>query len=360
MSELRGRLLFVPVSGPRGMGEYARALALATAAVQRWPRLEVHFALSAAAPYAAETPFAKTLLPSSPTFHSKEIAALIQGFRPDLVVFDNAGRTAQLRAASASGARVVFVSSRKRQRRKAFRLSWMRAIDEHWIAYPSFIAGEPGWLERTKLKWLGRPTLRFLDAVLPPSDPSLAARLMEQYSIRPGEYVLVVPGGGTGHPGVEDAPAVIARAAHQLASAGHSTVIVGVTPQQHDARLRVTPRMPMAMLGELIRNAKLVVSNGGDTLLQVIACGKPCIAIPIAGDQAHRISECERRGLALSARLDSDEIARTALPLLADEKQRAQISARAGSGGLTNGMDLALNAMQLLLAASARAPATRG
>ena len=142
-----GRVLFVPVSGARGMGEYARALALATAAVQRWPDMQVHFAVSAQAPYAADTPFPKTLLPSSPTFHiAGDGARSSVAFRPTLVVFDNAGRTAQLRCAVRSGARVIFVSSRSRQRRSAFRLRWMRMIDEHWIAYPEFIAGEPAHL----------------------------------------------------------------------------------------------------------------------------------------------------------------------------------------------------------------------
>lgn len=356
MSELRGRLLFVPVSGPRGMGEYARALAIATAAMQRWPRLEVHFALSAAAPYAAETPFGKTLLPSSPTFHSKEVAALIESFQPDLVVFDNAGRTAQVRAAASSGARVVYVSSRRKQRRKAFRFSWMRVLDEHWIAYPSFIAGELGVIERTKLKLLKRPAVRFLDSVLPPSEAPLATKLLERYSLRSGEYVLVVPGGGTGHPGVEDAPTVIANAAHQIASAGHSTLLVGVTPRQQSAELRVAPRMPMAMLGELIRNAKLVIANGGDTLLQVIACTRPCVAVPIAGDQAHRIAECERRGLAVGTRLDAGDLAHTALALLNDESRRAAIASRAAASGFSSGMDVALDAIEQLLAARA----TRG
>ena len=97
-------MLFVPVSGPRGMGEYARALALATAASRRWPALQVHFAVSRAAPYAADTPFPATLLPASPTFHTPEMRELIAAFRPTLVVFDNAGRTAQLRAAAGSGA----------------------------------------------------------------------------------------------------------------------------------------------------------------------------------------------------------------------------------------------------------------
>ena len=82
-----------------------------------------------------------------------------------MVVFDNAGRTAQLRAAHRSGARVVYISARARQRRKAFRFRWMRLIDEHWIAYPEFIAGSLTAIERLKLRLMGRPTVRYLDVI---------------------------------------------------------------------------------------------------------------------------------------------------------------------------------------------------
>ena len=142
------------------MGEYARSLAIAQAAQRQWPGGEIHFALSRQAPYAATVPFAATLLDSSPTFHSAAMARLIESFKPTCVVFDNAGRTAQLRAARRQGARIVFISARSRQRRKAFRWRWMRLIDEHWIAYPEFIAGHLTWWERFKLKNLGRPTIR--------------------------------------------------------------------------------------------------------------------------------------------------------------------------------------------------------
>ncbi len=348
MSELHGRVLFVPVSGPRGMGEYARSLALATAAAQRWPDLQIHFALSRGAPYAAETPFPATLLPSSPTFHSTEVIELIRSFRPTLVIFDNAGRTAQLRAASNSGARVVFVSSRRRQRRKAFRLSAMRMLDEHWIAYPSFIAGAPGPVERMKLRLLGRPRVQFLDTVLPPPDSSLSAAVMAQFCVHPGAYVLTVPGGGTDHPGAEHAPQKVAEAARRLAVRGFQTVLVGVAAPASADLLRIAPRMPMAMLAELIRGARLVISNGGDTLLQAIACGRPCIGVPIAGDQAHRINRCVQAGLALRAHLDADDLEQTAVALLQDESMRDALVARLVDAHFGNGMDLALSAIERL------------
>ena len=126
------------------MGEYARSLAIARAASARWPGADIRFVLSREAPYAADAPFPATLLDSSPTFHSAAVIGLLEKWRPNIVVFDNAGRTAQLRAAQRLGARVVYISARRRQRRKAFRWQWMPLIDEHWIAYPQFIAGRFG------------------------------------------------------------------------------------------------------------------------------------------------------------------------------------------------------------------------
>jgi ADP-heptose:LPS heptosyltransferase len=349
-----GRVLFVPVSGPRGMGEYARALALATEASRRWPQLEIHFAVSRQAPYAADTPFPMTLLPSSPTFHNPEMAKLISTFRPTLVVFDNAGRTAQLRAAVRTGARVIYVSSRGRQRRRAFRLRWMNMLDEHWIAYPEFIAGGLSTFERLKLKLLDRPTVKYLDVVLPPRNPVLAAETMRRFDVTFGDYVLVVPGGGTDHPGAEHAPQIIAEAARRIAERGVPTVLVGVTPSGHLDKppphaLHVAPRMPMAQLAELMRGARLVISNGGDTMLQAIAAARPCVAVPIAGDQAHRIARCESRGLAVASHLDPQALSQAALSLLGDSARHAAFVVRLGKSKLGDGLDTALASIARLV-----------
>jgi hypothetical protein len=352
MSQSNARVLFVPVSGPRGMGEYARCLALATALAQRMPALDMRFVLSREAPYAAGTPFATTLLPASATFHPREVCALIRELRPQLVVFDNAGRTVQLRAARACGARLVYVSSRRRQRSRGFRLSWMRLIDEHWIAYPRFIAGAPTQLERLKLCLLGRPRLRYIDALLPPCDPARAAAARKRFALEPGEYVLIVPGGGSAHRGAENAPAVIAAAACAIAGRGHATLLVGTGAAEagdQPALLKVTARLPLADLCELIRTARLVVTNGGDTLLQALACARPCVAVPIAHDQAARIDSCVRAGLAVRAQLDAHAIERAALAFLAGDSPQPRPGPQAGGQQLRNCMDEALGALEALL-----------
>ncbi|MDE2305168.1 MAG: hypothetical protein KGL34_06380, partial [Gammaproteobacteria bacterium] len=281
------RLLFVPVSGPFGMGEYARSLGIARAVRARWPQADIRFLLSREAPYAADAPVAATLLPASPTLCSTEVIAAIGELRPDVVIFDNAGRTAQLRAARAAGAAIVFISARPRQRRRAARLRWLRLIDEHWIAYPQLFAAAPGPLEGLKRRLAGRPAPRYLDVVLPPADPARRAALLNELDLDEAP-ALVVPGGGTGHPGADGALEAFRASASAIAAAGTPTLYVGPGGDASSATLRCRASLPQPDLIEAMRAARLVIANGGSTMLQAIASGAACIAVPIAADQRAR------------------------------------------------------------------------
>lgn len=344
------RVLFVPVSAPRGFGEYARAREIARAVQERWPDAQLHFVLSAQAPYAADCPFPATLLPGSATLHTPQVVALLKSFEPHLVIFDNAGRTAQIRAARAGGARVVYVSSRRRQRRKAFRLSWMRLLSEHWIAYPSFIAGDPGWWEKLKLRMLGRPRVRFVDTVLP-TLPAVAP-------VSGTDFVLVVPGGGTAHPGARAAPQIISEAAAGLASRGIRTVLAGVADSAAATSgaglLTRLPLLPQPQLIDLLRRARIVVCNGGDTLLQALACGCACVAVPIAHDQAARIARCGELGLIRHSPLLATAIVEAVAALDRDEAQRQSLIARGRAAGVRDAMPQILEWLAALLAAESR------
>ncbi len=343
------KVLLVPVSAARGFGEYARAREIALAVQRRWPEAQLHFVLSAQAPYAAQCPFPATLLPGSATLHTPQVLQLLAALRPDIVIFDNAGRTAQIRAAHAAGARVVYISSRRRQRAKAFRFRWMRMLSEHWIAYPRFIAGEPGWLEQLKLKVAGGPRLRFLDTLLPVAAVAAAELLPD---LR--DFVLVVPGGGTAHPGARAAPDIIGAAATALAARGLPTILVGVAPTSGSGLLWCLPLLPQAQLIELMRRARLVVSNGGDTMVQALACGCACVAVPIAHDQAAHIARCQERRLLLAAPLEAGAISATVAALHADDEVRRQLLARVRAAGITDAMPQVLEALAMLAAQGSR------
>jgi glycosyltransferase involved in cell wall biosynthesis len=345
------------------MGEYARSLAIARAASRRWQGAAIHFVLSREAPYAAGAPFPSTLLASSPTFHSAAVVELLGTWRPDVVIFDNAGRTTQLRAARALGARIVYISARRRQRRKAFRWRWMRLIDEHWIAYPQFIAGPLGFFEKLKLKIARRPIVRYLDVILSRAAPEQRAAILARAGCDAGTYVLVVPGGGTGHPGADEAVAHFMAAARALAARGVDTVYVGPTAGTGtgggtgtdtgavDAGRHWHPLgpLPQTELAELMRSARLIVANGGSTLLQAIACGNACIAVPIANDQFERTRRCVAAGVAVSAACDAASIVWAADQLLQDEPQRAALAGRAARLQLADGVDVAMQALGGLL-----------
>lgn len=334
------------------MGEYARARALAHAASARWPDAAIHFVLSREAPYAADTPFAATLLPSSPTFHTDAVRSLIADFRPDVVIFDNAGRTAQLRAARAAGAAVVYISARRRQWKKALRLRWMRLIDEHWVAYPQALSPRPSLWESAKRRMSCAPTLRHLDVVLPAPDAVRRRALLARIGAGEGALVLVVPGGGTGHPGAADATERFLAAAARIAAGGLPTVFVGPAAADAPAAqppLRRFATLPQADLVELMRAARLVVVNGGSTLIQAIACGAACLAAPVAKDQTERIERAVHAGVALRARLDGAEIARRAQQLLGDEPARAALARRAAALDLADGSTVAVDALAGLL-----------
>jgi len=350
LPELPGlKLLFVPVSGAFGMGEFARSLAIARAASDRWPQARIRFLLSKQAPYAASVPFPATLLPSSPTFHSAEVIGELQEFKPHIVIFDNAGRTAQLRAARRVDARIVYISARARQRAKAFRPSWMRLIDEHWIAYPEFTAGALGFWERLKLRALQRPTVRYLDVILA---RAAAAAGAPQPAGSAAPYALLVPGGGTGHPGAGDAVEQFRSAARSLAAAGTPTIFVG--PARENAAdgaqpgLRCLAPLPQGELLALMRSARIVIANGGSTLLQAIASGCACVAVPIAGDQRERIAACVKARVACASSLSAADILATSLALWNDEPRRAELANRAAALKLADGVQIAVDALAAL------------
>jgi hypothetical protein len=321
--------------------------------------------LSRKASYAADAPYPSTLLASSPTFHSRAVIALLNEWRPDVVIFDNAGRTAQLRAARRVGARVVYISSRARQRRRAFRWSWMQLIDEHWIAYPEFIAGSLGFFERLKLRMAGRPVVRYLDVMLSRADPAPGNSIPLQAGCDAGSFVLVVPGGGTGHPDMAVAATQFIAAAQVLAAGGVATVYVGphevgaggigAVDASGQPNLHRLGPLPQSDLAELMRSARLIIANGGSTLLQGIFCGGACVAVPIAGDQAERTRRCVAAGVAVAARPKASSIVETANRLLLNEPLRAALAGRAAALGLTDGVEVAIRAIASMVEPAHRA-----
>jgi UDP:flavonoid glycosyltransferase YjiC (YdhE family) len=99
----------------------------------------------------------------------------------------------------------------------------------------------------------------------------------------------------------------------------------------------------------LMRGARLIVVNGGSTLLQAIACGGACIAIPIAHDQGERIRRCVDAQVAMAATLDTANILHAATSLLQNEGLRAAMAQRAAALKLADGVEVASEALSRLV-----------
>jgi spore coat polysaccharide biosynthesis predicted glycosyltransferase SpsG len=104
-----------------------------------------------------------------------------------------------------------------------------------------------------------------------------------------------------------------------------------------------------------MRSARLVVANGGSTLLQAIGCGNACIAVPIAKDQIERTRRCVAAGVAAAATLDAANIVQAAQRLLEDEPQRAALAERAAHLELADGIEVAIQALGSLVESARRA-----
>jgi glycosyltransferase involved in cell wall biosynthesis len=201
-----------------------------------------------------------------------------------------------------------------------------------------------------------------LDVILSRADLGQRGAILSRSGCAAGSFVLVVPGGGTGHPGVDDAVGQFMAAALALAARGVATVYVGPMGAHSDAgtgavaiaasrepNLHLLGPLPQADLAELMRSARLVVANGGSTLLQAIACGNACIAVPIAKDQVERTRRCVAAGVAAAATLDAAGMVQAADRLLQNEPQCAALAGRAARLKLADGVEVAIQALDTLV-----------
>jgi glycosyltransferase involved in cell wall biosynthesis/UDP:flavonoid glycosyltransferase YjiC (YdhE family) len=340
------RYLFAPVSGPGGAGELMRCLTIAHELAQAEPAADIRFLVSRTAVFREAVQFPIIDCDQSPTNSTPQVLAAIESFRPHVMVFDNSGRTGQLKAAKRSGARLVFSSRAPKLRWKAFRLKWMRLLDEHWMVFPTFVIGGLTRLERLKLDAFPNYTVRQFDTLFTPSETGARTAWLERHGLAPGGYVVFVPGGrGEGQR--------IAEPAEQrfcTTTGCRAVVLTGRRnlPDELGANPRLLPRIGPDEVQHLLGDAAMVVSNGGTTMVHTIAHGRPLLAVPLAGDQARRIRRAVRLGIAATAPPDAEAIAAAAAELWRDKERQAAMSRRMGELGIANGVGEAVTALRAL------------
>lgn len=346
------RVLFAPVTGPGGAGELMRCLIIARELARAEPAADIRFLVARDAVFRDAVEFPIIDLDDSPTRSTSQVIAAIESFRPDVMVFDNAGRTEQVRAARRTGARVVFSSRAPRLRWKAFRIKWMRLLDEHWMVFPAFVTGGLTGYERLKLRFFPGYSVRQLDTLFTPSDPAARRAWLAGRGLAPGEFVVFVPGGrGEATQVAEPAELFIAAARAFVAATGRRTVVLTgrkQVPEGLDSALTLLPRVEPGEVQHLLAEALFVVSNGGTTMIHTLAHRRPLVAIPLASDQDRRIRRAVRLQIAATAAREPGAIAEAAAALLREPARRDAMTRRIAELGITNGVGTAVTSLRSL------------
>jgi len=351
------RVLFAPVTGPGGAGELMRCLIIARELARAEPTADIRFLVARDGVFREAVEFPIIDLDDSPTRSTPQVIAAIEAFRPDVMVFDNSGRTEQLRAAKRAGARLVFSSRAPRLRWKAFRVKWMRLLDEHWMVFPAFVTGGITRLERLKLRAFPQYRVRQFDTLFTPSEDGSRRAWLTERGLEPGGYVVFVPGGrGEASRVAEPAELFIAAAREFVAATGQRTVVLtgrkSVT-DGNDPRLTLLPRIEPGEVQHLLAEASFVVSNGGTTMIHTLAHRRPIIAVPLASDQDRRIRRAVRLQIAETAPRSPDAIAGAAVGLLRDPASCEAMVQRIAEMGIANGVAEAVAALRTLAARAA-------
>jgi len=341
------------VSGPGGSGELMRCLIIARELARAEPAADIRFLVSRTAVFREAVEFPIIDCDASPTNSTPQVLTAIAEFRPHVMVFDNSGRTSQLRAAKRAGARIVFSSRAPKLRWKAFRIKWMRLLDEHWIVFPAFVTGGRTWLERLKLRLYPDYTVRQFDTLFTPSDPQVRAEWLARHELCPGEFVVFAPGGrGEGHMVADPAELFIEAAREFVAATGCCSVVLtgrNNVPTSETPNLRLLPRIGPDEVQHLLAGASMVVCNGGTTLIHTLAHGKPLVAVPLAGDQHRRIRRAVKLQIAVSAERKPAAVAAAATALRGDRDRREAMMRSIAQLGTVNGVEEAVSALRGLV-----------
>ncbi len=336
-------ILFAPVSGPGGSGEYYRCLAIARALSRRAPEHPVHFLLHREAAVERDPRCTYHLLDASPTRATPAVIDHIQALRPALAFYDAAGRMAQYRAVSQAGGKLVWLSNRPKKRRKGFRPRMLARIDMHLIAAPGQQAPRLGPWEQVKWRWCGKPEIRFFSTIAPEADPERQASLSRDYGLKAGEYLVFAAGGGGHFAAERPVPEILLDGARRVRRETGLDCVVVMGPQyrgkiDHDDEVTVIPRLETSDLAALLSGARLAVTGAGWMMSsQVLSLGIPAILVPAGGaDQPERIRRYQREGLAVAAALEPEAIASNAAELANDSRRRRELVEGVHRAGIRN------------------------
>lgn len=350
---LAPKFLFVPVSSEEGIGEYMRSRIIADEILHRWPNAQIDFVLNRRAPYADFCPHSTHLLDDTPTKKIKEVNQLMDDLRPDIVIFDAAGRKAQLKHANRIGAKVIFISQHRRKRSRGMKIERALVTDSHWVVQPEFVIGDISRFDRFKLGLIKRELPIFTGSIFKSPTKTVQQGLFSRYQLKQGEYLLYSAGSGGHSLKNELAADRFAQVAQTIfrETGVPSLMVFGPnypkTLPEMEGVLAI-PELSTCEFINLLAGAKGAILSGGDTLLQAVALNTPTLAVAIAKDQASRIDSCSVRGLILACGSGEREMLASTRQLL-DKESINTVRDNMAELSDTHGLEMGMNEIARLI-----------
>ena len=316
------RLLFIPVSSPQGIGEYMRSLLLAQSLESEClGSLTIHFVLNKHTNYAKNCPYDTTLLERSATKERDKVCEVIADFKPDIVIFDCAGRAAHMKAAKKVGAKVVFISQHAKKRAKGLKLNRINLIDSHWVVQPDYCIEPLSWAEKAKIDMFSLAMPKNVGPYIAFSSACDTKQVLKKYQLDEQSYFIVSAGSGGHVLDNQNCADVFFAAAEQISLQTGLTAVVVFGPN-YDKALPVSntvinlDTLENSEFLSLMEQAKFALLSAGDTLLQAIAVKTPAVACAISKDQTQRLASCATTGVVIKANFEIEDIINKASALL--------------------------------------------
>ncbi|AQS35374.1 hypothetical protein Sps_00154 [Shewanella psychrophila] len=343
---LEPKFLFVPVSTPEGIGEYMRSKIIADEVMNRWPNAKIDFVLNRHVSYVRDCPYSTHLVDDTPTKKTREVNQLITDLKPDVVIFDAAGRKAQLQHAHRMGAKVIFISQHRRKRSRGMKVERALVTDSHWVVQPEFAIGDISRFDKLKLNLIKCSFPIFTGSIFKQPDVAEQQQLQIKYGIQAGQYLLYSAGSG-GHMLKSGLAAdLFAQVAKSIFTQTGLPSLMVLGPNYPKSLpeiegVTIIPQLDHCEFINLLQGAKAAVLSGGDTLLQAIALNIPSLVVAVSKDQPSRISKCYKAGLISTSAAEVEPMC-IALTALLSDKSNESIGSRttrlASSCGLEIGM----------------------
>ena len=289
------KIMFVPVSSKQGIGEYMRSTILADTIQQEWPEAQIKFVLSKQAPYVDACEYDVFLTDKSPTFYPKIVNEYISEFKPDLVIFDAAGRASNLKHAKNVGAKTVFLAHYDKKIKRALSLNRLLYTDQIWVSQPRIAVSPLSWFSKVKLRYFKKEPLRYLGSIYQQPEDEFIQSTLEKYSLERDNFLLISAGSG-GHK-VETGELAADIFYQAVKNSKIETKMVQVwganycgknIPASNEAESHISSISNLEFIS-LLQASKMALLSGGDTLLQAVALRIPLLAVPISSDQPARI-----------------------------------------------------------------------